>query len=298
MNLLDMLSKELNQKDWTLEEKARYLYIRCCELFTYDPRFKFCNYIPNGEKLKNEILNRKINLENITDNWIVCTSHINEIYIKLLKLLLNIDAKSVKLNETSVHTWAEFYDGTNEVKADSALKACSDLTRVKMKLQTQEYHPKKMESTYFSKLQLIDQKIGYIKDNYQDFYLGLVKNQLLVDTKDFQNKDDIFLYKWKVIENMLKSYEQPQIPINLQTTLNYLILHLLSKEELSQIKIKDYFQFTNNNEWIFATIYEINLSQSKKYFIQPRFNNTFNFYEINKETSEYYERKMICPTKR
>ena len=57
MNLLDMLSKELNQKDCTLEEKARYLYIRCCELFTYDPRFKFCNYIPNGEKLKNEILN-------------------------------------------------------------------------------------------------------------------------------------------------------------------------------------------------------------------------------------------------
>lgn len=45
MNILQLLSQELNNKNWSLEEKARYLYLRSCDLFVYDPRVKFCNLI-------------------------------------------------------------------------------------------------------------------------------------------------------------------------------------------------------------------------------------------------------------
>ncbi len=298
MNILDMLSKELSQNNWTLEEKARYLYIRCCELFTYDPRYQFCNYISNGDKLKNEILNKKINLENVTDTWVVCSSHMNEIYGKLLKLLLNIDAKSVKINESSVHVWTEFNDGTNEIKADSAIKICSDLTRTKMKLQTQEYHPTKVDPTYNDKLKRIDQKIGYIKENYEDAYLNQLRKELDEISKNFENKDDILIYKWQIIEKLLKKYENETLPINMQVVLNYLMIRLLTREEINKIEIKDFFQYTTNEDWIFARIYEIALTNETKYFIQPRFKNTFNYYEINQDTSEYYKRKMIYLPKR
>ena len=119
-----------------------YLYIRCCELFTYDPRYALYNKIPNGDILKEEILNKKINLENVTDDWVVCTSHIKEIYIKVLQNLLSIKAEPVKLKQSNIHVWAEFFDGKRIIKADSALKKCSDLTRTKMRLETQEYRPK------------------------------------------------------------------------------------------------------------------------------------------------------------
>ena len=85
MNLLEMLSKEIDGKGFSDEEKARYLYIRCCQLFTYDPRYKLCHKVKNGNILKQEILNKQFNLENITDNWVVCTSHTKQIYNALLQ---------------------------------------------------------------------------------------------------------------------------------------------------------------------------------------------------------------------
>ena len=43
MNLVETLAKEMAGKDFTLEEKARYIYIRCAQEFTYDPRYFFCD---------------------------------------------------------------------------------------------------------------------------------------------------------------------------------------------------------------------------------------------------------------
>ena len=39
MDVLQLLDNELKDKNnWSLEEKVRYLYIRICELFSYDSR--------------------------------------------------------------------------------------------------------------------------------------------------------------------------------------------------------------------------------------------------------------------
>jgi len=43
MNIIELLSNEIAAKNWSKEEKARYLYIRCCQLFTYDPRYACCD---------------------------------------------------------------------------------------------------------------------------------------------------------------------------------------------------------------------------------------------------------------
>lgn len=289
MNLLDMLSKELQGKDWTLEEKARYLYIRICELFTYDPRYKLCNEVEFGEQLRKEILEQKIDLENVKSSWIVCTSYVNELYITLLKILLNINAKDEKIKPDSIHTWTEFYDGKQMIKADSALKAFPDLTRIKMKLQTQDYHPKKEEETYKDHLKEIDKTIGYIEKEYEDIHLESLRKNLA--KLNFKN-DEILLYKWNIITRELQRYAACKFPINLHLCMRYLILHLLNTEEQKLITTQELFQLTKEKEWCFANIYILNLQQGKYYFIQPRFQNTFNFYQIDKETANHYQRKM------
>ena len=69
MNVLELLDKELKGKDWSEETKSRYLYIRSGQLFSYDQRFFYANNF-----LKKEILERQINLENVTNFRVVCTS--------------------------------------------------------------------------------------------------------------------------------------------------------------------------------------------------------------------------------
>lgn len=70
MNLLELLKKELENygKNWSTLEKAQYLYVRTGELFQYDDRWLFAT----NNKLKDEILNKKIDIDNILENKIVC----------------------------------------------------------------------------------------------------------------------------------------------------------------------------------------------------------------------------------
>lgn len=65
MNILDMLSNEITNKRWTTEEKARYLYLRSCELFTYDPRYRICSVLEDKKDLSQHILTRPIDIQNI-----------------------------------------------------------------------------------------------------------------------------------------------------------------------------------------------------------------------------------------
>ena len=65
VNILDLLNKELEYKNWSLEEKARYLYIRSCELFTYDERYDFIVSNIYNKMKKEELENLEIDLENL-----------------------------------------------------------------------------------------------------------------------------------------------------------------------------------------------------------------------------------------
>lgn len=88
MNILTLLDYELKDKNWTFDEKNRYLYLRSCELFSYDPRYFFCDLFEDGKIIQEEILNRKINLEELETNWIVCTSY-SKVVQELIRALFN-----------------------------------------------------------------------------------------------------------------------------------------------------------------------------------------------------------------
>jgi len=205
-----------------------------------------------------------------------------------------IDAVPKKLNDTSVHVWTEFYDGTRIIKADSAIKACKDLLRAKIGLETQEYISKSEEKDFKHQLYNIDKTIGYVTNQYENKHLENLKQKLITISKTIENKDEVLMYKWKIIQNELKKYSQTSYPVNLHAIMHYLLLHLLTSEDIAKIKIKKLFQVTNDNEWCFANIYTLLLDSQTLYYIQPRYQNNFNFYEISSEQTTYYQSKMRC----
>lgn len=89
MDVLAYLEENLKNKNWSLDEKCRYLYLQSCLLFSYDPRRKWLMCEPN-EALTKEIWDRQINLNNVTDFNVICTSWYKEVYLKLIHELLGI----------------------------------------------------------------------------------------------------------------------------------------------------------------------------------------------------------------
>lgn len=135
MNVLDMLNKELLDKNWTLEEKSYYIYLRSCQLFFYDPRYKFLQLVLSDDNLQNQIKYREINLEDVQNNLVVCSSISNQVISPLLYHLLGINS----LARGSAHFLASFNDGIRLINADATIK--SDIGRVKMQLNTHGCNP-------------------------------------------------------------------------------------------------------------------------------------------------------------
>ena len=70
--------------------------------------------------------------------------------------------------------------------------------------------------------------------------------------------------------------------------MNYLILHLLERKEQQEINIVELFQCTDKQNWFFLNMYVVNLGDSKLYYVQPRQNNQFNFYQVSQQEDSYY----------
>lgn len=171
MDVLAKLDEELkSRKDYTLEQKRRYLYLRTCQLFSYDSRYHYCTYDLLGEKadkIKNEIIQNKINLKDVTDFRVVCKNYSEDVYSVALKELLDTESEII----SGGHYYVEFEENGKTIKADATL---GDLTRAKMKLMTRGYKAYE-DNEYRKKLREIDRKINYIDKNYDDsFWIGLM----------------------------------------------------------------------------------------------------------------------------
>ncbi len=175
MNILEKLAKELQErKNFTLEQKKRYLYLRVCQLFSYDTRWHFCKYDLIGKKaavLKDEILNNKIDLENVSKFNIICKNYSEDIFSVILNELLNCEAR-IECGDGERHYWIEFEENNQTIKADATL---GDLTRAKFGFATYGYKPIKKDKFYKERLKNIDKEIDYIKSDYENaFWIGLM----------------------------------------------------------------------------------------------------------------------------
>lgn len=167
------------------------------------------------------------------------------------------------------------------MKADSALKFFSDLSRVKMKLQTKEYMELPYHLDFFNQLKQMDLKIQYIHNSYEEDNIMLLKQNMIHYCKECGfSLSQTLLYKWNVILSELKKYSSCD-PLNEYLCLSYLLLHLLTSEERANIKITELFRVVDYENWSFANIYSICLEHDALYYYHSRYGNQFSIYPIN-----------------
>lgn len=287
MNVLETLHNELKNKNWTKEEKARYLYIRSCELFYYDQRYYFCRYFENAMERRNQIRNRKIDLENVTDFSVICTSHIIEVYKKLLFEFVNIEGNV----EGEAHPWLTFDDGTREIKADSIEN--NDITRIKMKLNTLGYNNIQSESNYDEHLKEIDKNIGYIKDDYQN---TIIKSRV----KEMQEEYDkvkgpttnYLFYQLYTITRYFEEYKKFKNFSDVEYALSYLGEKFFDNNFFDFSKAVSLFNTDADENWSFYNIYPISLDGDIIYYLLTNENGENEFYLIHREDVLGYTRTL------
>ena len=74
-NLLEILDDEINKygSNWTSKEKADYIYIRMCQLFNYDERWRYTKNI----ELRNKIFDKYLDITKVDTKKLVCSSFTN-----------------------------------------------------------------------------------------------------------------------------------------------------------------------------------------------------------------------------
>lgn len=284
MDVLAYLEENLKNKNWSLDEKCRYLYLQSCLLFSYDPRRKWLMYEPN-EALTKEIWDRQINLNNVTDFNVICTSWYKEVYLKLIHKLLGIRGNS----EGTIHKYVSLKNQKGErILADATLG--NDLARVKMGLSTKSYKKENetiKESQIWLKPQ--DQKIGYIKEFYFEETFSKIKQELLEKTKDLEAIDKYIVYLSKIIK--LYNTFTFQNYNDARYCFYYLCDKLLEDITWDCQEIELYQDFKDKS-WDFVSIYPINLPKGILYFKLFLGSLSYNIEEIEESEVHYLKKNL------
>lgn len=289
MNILELLDQEIKNKNWSLEEKQRHLYLRCCQLFSYDERYYFYGQLSDKNKRIYDTRNRDIDLENVEDNRVICTSHSEKVLKPVFKELLNTECEI----EGDFHQYITFYDNFKRMKADSTNR--SDLTRVKMNLSTYGYHPTTPYSDFDLELKERDKNIHYIEREYSD-YLFETRAKILYprfiqdSSKEvFKDSDDFLLYQLKAVKDLFENYNFSNFSDN-EFCISYLIKKILDDNQEKVEEPIKLFQIDDLEKWNLVTLYPINLQDDRIYFVLEQNQSSFQFHETTREEARQYKK--------
>ena len=131
MNLIEMIIDKMPANLKTDLEKAVYIYIETCKIFSFDSRFDNVPFIANFA-----IVNNHPNIKNIKDDRIVCTVW-SSIYVDLLRKI-GIDASALN---TMGHEGVVINLKNYTIYADATYNSYMDLSRVKHNDKIINFYP-------------------------------------------------------------------------------------------------------------------------------------------------------------
>lgn len=299
MNVLETLENELKEKNWDNGTKARYLYLRCCELFSFDVRYNYYKYLEDfGSEIeaKLSLLNRKIDLENVLDFRVVCTSYSKEVYSKLSKELLGIPCTVSKPGASHVFpTFLEPINGIYQLEADATK---SDLAREKMGLKTTGYMAvdDRFRKGFQARLEKIDDTIGYRKQGYANEVLKQQAGQYYQDFLLNHNTDnrEMVLDTMYEIKKVFEGFGGFSIYSDAKFCMNHLQELYLKKLGYTNEMEIPLFQFRDNYEIDFIDLYPIKVENERIFFALEK--DEYVFHKIKESEAKQYMKKMRCVT--
>lgn len=265
-------------------EKAIYVYIKCCKLFTYDEQFYMdLQKGPSREKHKNINYLSEINLSN---KDIVCYEF-NAIYGKILdELGIKFKVESTSGNEEygSGHDKLTFVSGKYIVEADAIfyilrgdlVKAKNNfaLTGIKC-LNVNEQTVKEFEDSLNRTYKLINSKEKEL--NALSMYENLSNKQEIT----FEEKTKIFLQKVKECGKC----QQRMDVLGYMVLLNHLIYN--EKERKTNFNICALREKTQNKNKVSVVI-----TINKEDFIKNKKDNIYLLYDLKEEIKEVSEEEL------
>lgn len=188
MDLLETLNSELSNKRLTDLEKIRYIYLRCCQFFSFDSRWYY-NYLWNHYKLNKDIEKRKIDLHNINDFRVICFSISHQV---LKPLIEELTFTSPYVSDNGSHASVYVKCNNNLLNLDPVY---GDFTKVKVGAKTLDFTG--LSPDY--DLSEIDRELGFDLeditklsniDEYADPEDTLQKLAFFINKNNFTQYDD------------------------------------------------------------------------------------------------------------
>lgn len=297
MDVLETLSKELERKrnfitkeDLLLDEKIRFLYLRVCQLFTYDSRYHYISVLGHkGKKLQKEILNKQFDLKNVTDFRGVCSS-ISSAFAIIVEELLGVKV-DLQMGD---HVWAKFTSCYGQIKTDATM---GDLTRAKMGVATRGYQlleNKEQRMEFEQQIYQMDIIINYIKYVYPSIIMMLLKGgnrenavmELNIEDRlRDQDEREKFIYDYLVEQEKyeIEVMEQwiaknPYHPLSIEylaKIINIVAKKALYKEKSDQFLIEKVLRVQK----IFNENYKVTNFEDAKFIIDYMFEKILFFNE-------------------
>lgn len=263
MDIIETLSKELETygEDLTLFEKARYFYLRTCQLFQYDFR-----YLYGDQETKDKIYYLPINAHQIENFYIICSTW-SIIYQQLLN---SIGIKS-DIHTCGKHQSILFYVDGYELEADATCGA--DMSRVKMGHATRKYVNRDNSNSYKQILTETDIKLGYLKNVYMDECVKLLANDFRLKYKG-ENKNlyenskfnyEALSYKFNWIENLINISTKISGYYDSNYYMGYLISKLLTGWEAEKVFFAPFYQ-VENGKWDMMSLIKVEQEEKPLYF--------------------------------
>ena len=299
--------------NWSIKEKARYVYTNLCKNVLYDERFAY----GHNKELMQQIYDREIDIEENEDERVVCNS-LNKVYKKLLdRLGINcriIHKKSkierlIEVDDAALLFWDEegnkYY--TNII---------GDIQNCKYGLRSKYFGITKND--YFlakdvkeitpEELKKIDKNINYIKYDYNnvvfDMIIAEVKNtnnfkKFLISQgidANHLSKDEILKNKIQYMTRLTKFREKKAGADETKKFYQKLFsASVLDKFESKKFRTFEFVKEENNGENIdVISCLEINLYDGLVYYIYSKEEQTYiqlTPEELKEKLKGYRERR-------
>ena len=298
-------------KNWSIKEKARYLYTKIAKNITYDERFSYSQ----NKKLLNEIYNREINIEEDEDTRLICRSS-NLVYKQLLdKLGIKSELiykkpsieKPIEVEDVALIFWDE--------KGNKYYTNISgDIESCRFGVKTEFFGRKEnlykeaedVEEIPNEELKEIDKKIGYIKYDYNNIVFELLANEVKntnnfkrflrlqgIDTKNM-TEDDVLRNKIQYLNKLIKFRDKTAGP-NERKQFYKVLFHASALDKFESKKFSTYEYIKENGEEVdILSAIKINLEHGPIYYIYSESEQTYiqtTIEEIKEKTKDYREVK-------
>lgn len=172
MNLIEQLDDELSQLHLNDFEKTRYIYLRCCEIFSFDSRWFYTDLFDDTDT-HNKILTKKFDIENIDDYLVICHSFSEYILKPLIEKLTNLKCEIIR---DDIHSSILMNCDNQYWKLDATM---GDLARVKLDLPTKGFTSGVFEKDIL--IDEIDMNLGFCSKN-EEYYERLVSGNSFSDS--------------------------------------------------------------------------------------------------------------------